>query len=1093
LAQAAGSSQVEHASLAWMAQPNDAAARESKAGDPANDARSVKLLERVRNDVNEQLRSVQGLINIDLHALRAELESKVGYAELEQSISSQRDGLLSELKGVLATDMNGLKLQVEAVSQALSQRVDSLHRRLDELFWASPVDAPNAADAKNVAAPVAVQEQEAGCVHGDGPATVSGPKSIAERLADGASNGASLEGSSLLPLSTDVVQGPRAAEVVQANGGVTAFEDALLVRRLDERLQQVEAALAQLSVQSGSDGVPVSGSAALIAPRGADDGVAPASHATKMAKDSQAFAKPTSSGSARPPSEIKAPEVGLPGFADINIVTRLEARLDHLESAFGQSMAIRSREGAQILDDAGVGEARLASSKSCAPDASGAAAVPVPVFAPDAPFTGDAPAESTVLETGTGVTAGDTCTLEVLPSAKASVPDFVANVPVSGLSIGAQEPLSVGDLSQDGMPTVGAIPLQSPQLMPDSRDISSVVRELAARVSRLEESAIQAALAPGLPDCRLDRSGGAVSTPENFASFASTEPGGSLAYEHDDSAKLGPSREISGATLQVEAIDGAVRKPDRMHESVGRPVELAHTTGRGGHGMPDAATILVPIVEDQDSVPAERSRDCGAPSPLGGTLPNEGSKTAPSAGKVSCQPDGKSVRHIGVMARNQDIRQVEIQTQAQELPDASLSCMAIAPGAADVIVTESRPTAEAFTNTPQAPSGTASGTPMRPMAPTTFLGSAAGVDKDALKRLELRLELLENSPNALELRSLHQRVDRLEAAALDSPDVGALASQSSTAEGSPPALGKLVELQVDLQRLKIRFEYLERCLPPDVHKALRYFEPHGPGEPIARDGDEACALSKFAEDLISTKALAQDALREVRNISRAICGLQRDNDAHSAKLHDCIRAQTSLAARVDTALPNVLHLVEELVQHLCQQQDGGSGSAVVLPQHLRALCIDFASQMPAGTSSFVSQEAFRSALDATHRDVQASLETLRQELDASLKDKADNAHLKTLAVQLESASARTHQHHQYLMQHHIGHMSEYGSDDAAAVRGKLRCLCCDKAVAHNPVPLGSHATGNRKSVLPQIQQAGGRHLNAAGPIRSSSAAGLRGV
>merc|ERR1719414_1059616 len=76
------------------------------------------------------------------------------------------------------------------------------------------------------------------------------------------------------------------------------------------------------------------------------------------------------------------------------------------------------------------------------------------------------------------------------------------------------------------------------------------------------------------------------------------------------------------------------------------------------------------------------------------------------------------------------------------------------------------------------------------------------------------------------------------------------------ANGSP--IGQLLGIHDEVRRLRMRLAYLERCVPPDVQRALLFFEPlpldQHPGEKA-----DPSSHAKLHEDVNQAKVVAGNA------------------------------------------------------------------------------------------------------------------------------------------------------------------------------------------------------------------------------------------
>ena len=196
-----------------------------------------------------------------------------------------------------------------------------------------------------------------------------------------------------------------------------------------------------------------------------------------------------------------------------------------------------------------------------------------------------------------------------------------------------------------------------------------------------------------------------------------------------------------------------------------------------------------------------------------------------------------------------------------------------------------------------------------------------------------------------------------------------------------------------MRRLKVRAEFLERCVPPDVLKAMRYFEPVTTSSPI-RQMRKAIAPD---QDTDSVKAIADSAMETASGLSAVVKTLQRGAEMQESKLVDVVKVQK----RVEALLPQLLQATEAMAQQLAlKDADGGTWDG--LADRLRSMLGNLAD---AGPRPSVSPSMLEEALRGAHEDVRALLQQLREDILATLRSKADApAQIGLLSAKFEQAA-----------------------------------------------------------------------------------------
>lgn len=282
----------------------------------------------------------------------------------------------------------------------------------------------------------------------------------------------------------------------------------------------------------------------------------------------------------------------------------------------------------------------------------------------------------------------------------------------------------------------------------------------------------------------------------------------------------------------------------------------------------------------------------------------------------------------------------------------------------------------------------------------------------------------------LELRQLDQRIANLEAR-----------------DSRPQALdgvndfNSMMGVHDDLRRLKTRFEYMERVAPPDVQKALSFFEPlhpersdvlldrslegptmSGGASTASQSGSQWFAnriadltLDRDSRDTFTAedgKQLSQDVRHEVTNLSKAMRGVQREGEVNSAKIDDVQKGLGTLRRRLEEFLPQVLHALEMVLGRRAggvpEESGGGTGTMDAAPggagadeaaddaggggtggpgdapaerpqQVLEGLRALLTTEGEVDTPKpFVSQKGLSRALVALQEELQAQLDELRE-------------------------------------------------------------------------------------------------------------------
>lgn len=333
---------------------------------------------------------------------------------------------------------------------------------------------------------------------------------------------------------------------------------------------------------------------------------------------------------------------------------------------------------------------------------------------------------------------------------------------------------------------------------------------------------------------------------------------------------------------------------------------------------------------------------------------------------------------------------------------------------------------------------------------SALVGNLLGSGGTTISKLESRLSALERQV-AVELEE-RKPSKQISLVAHTPPDQGSLQGDPSTAE-NPPDFLSLMEVHDDLRRLKTRFEYLERCAPPEVQKALSFFEPVREETSQAHDADHqggqasqlvgsAALMRRLQElqtaqdsDLDEAKNNSEEARREVANLSRALRGVQRDGEVHGSKLLDIQKSLSEQQKRLEVALPAFMQSLERLLGS--DLQAGGESDVAA---GLRALLLP-GDGVDGSKAPFVSENGLRQALEALQGEVQAWLSKLREDISSVLRNKADTDLVRSIMEQLEQVQTTS----PMIQNPDQGQFT----DGAAILRVPLmqgRCVACDAQI-----------------------------------------------
>eukprot|EP00928_Gymnodinium_smaydae_P042500 TRINITY_DN28607_c0_g1_i2.p1 TRINITY_DN28607_c0_g1~~TRINITY_DN28607_c0_g1_i2.p1 ORF type:complete len:1275 (-),score=297.81 TRINITY_DN28607_c0_g1_i2:103-3927(-) len=281
--------------------------------------------------------------------------------------------------------------------------------------------------------------------------------------------------------------------------------------------------------------------------------------------------------------------------------------------------------------------------------------------------------------------------------------------------------------------------------------------------------------------------------------------------------------------------------------------------------------------------------------------------------------------------------------------------------------------------------------------------------------------------------------------------------QAGGSQSEPAGFIPLLQVGDELRRLKTRFEYLERIAPPDVQRALAFFEPlrddqmgasNGFGEatPSATHAVGSAAVMrrvtelqrKQAEANEEAKLIADDGRREVMNVSQVLRGVQRDAELSGAKMDDLKLDVKRLRSHVDAALPQVVNIIENLMARLGPNA-GFTQDDIEGLKHV----VEEAADKPA-PHPFVSQSTLQKALDGLQKEVSGNVNQLRAEVLEVLRGKADGKALANLSQKLSLQEQEIPSMKQALQEL----VPETKAENAAFLK-QFRCVSCNTAIEGN--------------------------------------------
>eukprot|EP00913_Durusdinium_trenchii_P028774 g26984.t1 len=264
---------------------------------------------------------------------------------------------------------------------------------------------------------------------------------------------------------------------------------------------------------------------------------------------------------------------------------------------------------------------------------------------------------------------------------------------------------------------------------------------------------------------------------------------------------------------------------------------------------------------------------------------------------------------------------------------------------------------------------------------------------DRLEQLEQSLEKLAVNIKELDGARLPGRMGTLESQCLDErlALLESYAPSATTGAHRPPSrpsspsgattaqtTSQLLALREEMQRLKTRVGILEGLTPIQDLDA----SPTSPASP-AREEEERQPNSHLLR--------SEDFKHELMNLWHAIGGDQKNLDLLTARLEDAKGQVARMTQRFDTAMPQMLQLLGELLRG---QGFSESSDEVDLLLQIQQLLYG-ESGMP-----FVSPAVLRETFQRFEALLRSEMEKLREELVANMEEKARSEDLDFLAEQL---------------------------------------------------------------------------------------------
>eukprot|EP00445_Apocalathium_hangoei_P025936 CAMPEP_0203930768 /NCGR_PEP_ID=MMETSP0359-20131031/69439_1 /ASSEMBLY_ACC=CAM_ASM_000338 /TAXON_ID=268821 /ORGANISM="Scrippsiella Hangoei, Strain SHTV-5" /LENGTH=1096 /DNA_ID=CAMNT_0050859987 /DNA_START=128 /DNA_END=3418 /DNA_ORIENTATION=+ len=1047
-----------------------------------------EVVEHWRRHFDEELKTMRELFDMDLDSIKRDVAARLTRKDLNDAT----EAMISDVQGALAGDTARLRGQLDSVASSLATRVDLVSDRLNGVLTA-----------------VAFEEElceEAGALGAAAPASVQ---------------------VATAKLPTPVVPQPKAAI---SPGISSALEERLKsVDALEERLKSFDALEARVRQLEAAQAVPATAPPLVAAaPSSAPSRVAASpSSAPPHVAGAPSMAPPVAAApSSSPPPVAAAPSAadllaGLPPPVDFTSVNKrlaaLEALLANKEPGETVSagpldlltaLSERMREvevSLAMVNDAALTQAgRMETINETAPVVAPPAVAPARGAAaatstkrPSAAAAAQPPAARTPAPEPTAAKTTVAAAVPGLDAMRPAEPHPLSGWPlsrrfatplidVSALDTRVQQLEAALAALQDALPPVPGLaqaPLRAPVV---------VAAALAHHAPPPAPAPAQAPLrAPAQAPLRESIS----------VAAAVAHPPASALVPKLESRDL-PAEMLANIPMIDEADSGSAQWADLQQQlqlQVNVVLEsLSYLEGR----LSQVETTLADVTSNVSEGVQEPGTEASTAAGLGLNLSITGDAT-PNTTVGSTMNVKGGVSPADFLGQKLALRQLQDQSlafkteldklkaeiQKWEVRNVRTKKEAAAPvvdqpppGRAPVAAAEIFPGVDTDLPEPELAS-VVQRVRTPPTAPAATAGAVAtsqlrrSSSKTILPSGREKAEEEQKQETANAIWRLQDRILLLERSAASAEAQAAQESRKQKVPGqSSASLVQFMKMQDDLSRLRTRFDYMERCVPPDVHKALHYFEPQMP-IPLENEGADAFSHARLQQEMMEAKAASEDALREVANVSQAMRGLQRDVSRSSDKLDDVVKLHNALRVRVEGALPKLLQVVDKLMQQ-------GSGPEAGQENFFKTL-LDGLNE-----ESFVSQTLLRQALGNVQEEVQTWLQGLRTDILASMKGKADSVQLARLSTRLDAAVAAAAQ------QLSSSAASYPAAPDAlaAATRSPLRCLSCDSLVA-GAVPPGagvsylSPASANRST--------GARHMlspiGGSAPSHGHHAAGSSAI
>jgi hypothetical protein len=210
-----------------------------------------------------------------------------------------------------------------------------------------------------------------------------------------------------------------------------------------------------------------------------------------------------------------------------------------------------------------------------------------------------------------------------------------------------------------------------------------------------------------------------------------------------------------------------------------------------------------------------------------------------------------------------------------------------------------------------------------------------------------------------------------------------------------------------------------------------------------------------------------DAMREVANVSHAVKGTQKNLDMAMAKIEDLTSAHGSLNARIEVALPQFLHALRTIAQHVGLDNPEFSASSThsasdTISPSLDVDALDELVNSNRIPKLFVSPTMLSQAIEALTVDLKAKLAEIQHDVRDTVRSKADAQEMNSLARKL-GAMEQVQQDLPSWIARCGGYPAEESIENPAGVRWPLqqvRCISCNQKAQlvapweHKSVPKG---------------------------------------